>query len=109
MAKEKMQMARAIDKFNFTRTDYYAAKKELTPSGLAVWMYLADGYKYNKEKIAGLNNLSTETVRKAYKELQDKQYIIDNKFYVVQQHISVEQSLFIPNDNINNYKWIGKF
>lgn len=71
----------AIDQFNFTREAFYAAKKALSPSGLGVWCYLADGYTYNKTAIAQLNGIDERSVRRGREELERKGYLINDIFY----------------------------
>ena len=56
----------------FNISDYYLARKILTRSGLDVWFYLANGYKYNREEIAILNGVSERNIERGIKELKDK-------------------------------------
>ncbi len=59
-------------KTTFNISNYYLARKILTRSGLDVWFYLANGYKYNKEEIAILNGVSECNIERGIKELKDK-------------------------------------
>ena len=68
------------DKFNFTRTDLYTARKNLTYTELSIWMYLADGNEYNKKEIAKLNGITERTVERAYITFKSKGYVVNNVF-----------------------------
>lgn len=110
---------RAADQFNFTREAFYAAKKALSPSGLGVWCYLADGYEYNKKAIAKLNNITERSVERGFVELQNKHYYINGVFFAFSQLVDVQEmsSNIIPIEEEkvkmdavpSKQKWVGTF
>ena len=102
------------DTFNFTREHFYAAKQRLSPSALGVWCYLADGYVYDKQKIAVLNGIDERSVRRGKEELERKGYFIDGTFYPAPQKVDKaivkkQETVVVIPEQAASYKYIGQF
>lgn len=90
----------ASDQFKFSKEKFYAASRNLTPLGLYIWCYLADGHKYNKDKLAQLYDVHPDSIRRAHRELVNKRYIVDNIFSQTPREIQKEEVKMIEKNPV---------
>jgi len=74
-----------MSKLIFDEDAFYAANKDLGPTAFRIWCDLSNNKPYEPRRIAQIYGISARTCQRGLKELQDKRYIVNNKFYLVRQ------------------------